>query len=436
MILWDIIEEHLDEAAFLWSQWERALVSPAYTLREVMQGVEERLRANLDGLVQGGPQVADQLLLPALDEEDPHRVCAATLGLLSDGTPNHVDEIIKRMVAGQAAQRTRLARVLTLCRSEALTARLLGLLRADVPAPVLVEVLDILGTWQVDAGASLEPLLRSEQPELRASALWAAARMQRKLERNILRRALEVPEPGVQQVALKAGLLHGHREAWEACEKLVMAPTPPDRELLLLASVGTHPKQLPKLLDMLGTPTRRANAIWALGFSGQLSAAEACVDCMHDEQVARLAGEAFCAITGLVLEGDFVGDAPEEEQDEPIPLDEEDLDASLLPKPEEALALPEPDRVKDWWKQARARFTPGIRYLSGRPLDARTLQEMLVQAPMRRRPGLALELAIRSHGEYLLQTQGFTREQWEHLTRLRLQGIPHLTRPFSDWMTL
>ena len=92
--LWDIVEEHLDEAEFLWEQWEHALLAPNYTLDELADGPEARLLAHLDGLVVGGPEVARRLLIPTLDEDvEPTRVRAAALALLllqnATGAFNH-----------------------------------------------------------------------------------------------------------------------------------------------------------------------------------------------------------------------------------------------------------------------------------------------------------------------------------------------------------
>ncbi|WP_254627626.1 hypothetical protein [Myxococcus sp. CA040A] len=49
MVLVDVWEEHLDEEAFRWTQWERALVAPDFTLEETAKR-EERLLAHLDAL--------------------------------------------------------------------------------------------------------------------------------------------------------------------------------------------------------------------------------------------------------------------------------------------------------------------------------------------------------------------------------------------------
>ena len=58
---WDIVEEHLDEAEFLWAMWEHSLLSPKYTLDTVARGaplvlleamkMELRLTAPQDGQV-------------------------------------------------------------------------------------------------------------------------------------------------------------------------------------------------------------------------------------------------------------------------------------------------------------------------------------------------------------------------------------------------
>jgi hypothetical protein len=64
-VRWDIMTEHLDEAAFLWTQWEHALVSPRYALADVADGPEE--------------------LIPALAHDEPEYRFAAAGALLASG---------------------------------------------------------------------------------------------------------------------------------------------------------------------------------------------------------------------------------------------------------------------------------------------------------------------------------------------------------------
>jgi hypothetical protein len=75
-VLWDVFQEHLDEAAWLWGEREASLDSPVYSIAEVAGSLEERVLAHLDGLVLGGKPVADKLLLPALAGDEPEHVPA------------------------------------------------------------------------------------------------------------------------------------------------------------------------------------------------------------------------------------------------------------------------------------------------------------------------------------------------------------------------
>ncbi|MFP2933139.1 hypothetical protein ACLESO_49930, partial [Pyxidicoccus sp. 3LG] len=72
-ILWDIVEEHFQEAAFLWRQRERALRAPDQSLADIAEGDEPRLVAHLEGLLLAGPRAAERLLGPALREGTPRR---------------------------------------------------------------------------------------------------------------------------------------------------------------------------------------------------------------------------------------------------------------------------------------------------------------------------------------------------------------------------
>src|SRR6186713_3314527 len=92
-ILWDIYEEHLDEAAFLLTQWEDAMKSAVYALPDVIVGPEERLAAHLDALVVGGKPVAEKLLFPALEGDDAGKIFAASWALLHAEDADHLPRL-------------------------------------------------------------------------------------------------------------------------------------------------------------------------------------------------------------------------------------------------------------------------------------------------------------------------------------------------------
>jgi len=82
----DVIEEHLEEAASLVSDWLHSSRSPRWHLGLLQRLVEKRLVAHVCGLEVAGKALADGVLWPTLapeSEAEAPRVTAAALALLS-----------------------------------------------------------------------------------------------------------------------------------------------------------------------------------------------------------------------------------------------------------------------------------------------------------------------------------------------------------------
>jgi hypothetical protein len=60
-VLWDVVDEHLEEADFLFRQWTLALDSPLYTLESLARGIEARMLAHVDALEINDPALLDCL---------------------------------------------------------------------------------------------------------------------------------------------------------------------------------------------------------------------------------------------------------------------------------------------------------------------------------------------------------------------------------------
>lgn len=402
---WSIPEEHLSEATFLWGRVGSARFSPEYTLERAAD-LEYRLQAHLDGLVVGGQPVAERLLKPALEEEDSFLVSASAAALLEQDA--YVEPVLVLVLDGSELQQSAIRGVLEFSRREELTARL----------------------------SALRGGLALEEPEALATALRVGPGALARVERSAVLRALGSPVPRLRDAALKLGSILGLRQAWVACQRLAVDAETTSPETMELLTIGGDDADVEALLKLASEPNLRASAIWALGFSGRVAIAEAALAWMRDEDgtVARLAGEAFSAITGLTLEGPYVRQA-EPEAEEPVPFEDEDLDADLGPRPEQDLPLPEPTTVEEWWKTARRGFERNRRYLHGRLFDAQVLLEALAQAPMRRRHLLSLELAIRSRGQHWLETHAPIPHQYAWLARERSLPESLLRLPFKQLLT-
>lgn len=402
--LMEVLEEHLDEAEFLWSLWERSILSPVFDLDETSIE-EERLRAHLDALMLARAVASDELLLPALEMDEGTRLSAAAFALLEATRTSGVQRVLERLKEGSQEQRAALGRALELSESPV---ELLLPLSGEAEPELQVKVLEVLGFHARVTPELVTRFLRHEDSRVKAAALRGASGLPGAVRREELVGALSSDDPALRNAAIKVGLSWGLRAAWQACLQAIEAGGEGCREPMVLLAMGGDERDIEPLIGLLARPRMRHHALWALGFSGQVRAAEACFQWMSDAPVAPLAAEAFCAITGLTLDDRHRALDDEEPVEEPIPLEQEDLDADLLPKPEDELPGLNPEAAAGWWHAHRARFNRGARYLRGRPLDGSVLLDSLLLEPMRRRHVLADELTIRSRGMYRVQTRTWT----------------------------
>ena len=413
MVLLGVLEEYLDEAAFRWVQWERALVAPDFTLAETAER-EERLLAYLEGLEDA--DALDSVVRPAFDSEEAPRIAAAAHALLALG---EVDEVLVRLRGAEAPARAAMLRALEVSEAPGLGARLLEALKLQDEA-LQAGVLEVLSFRQEAPAEVLARFFTHDEPRARVAALRGALPLPEDMARRHLPALLDSAHPGIHAAALEAGLASGARLAWEACRKAVQLPGAPARDARVLLALGGDEAEASLLVDALKSAELRADALWALGFCGRVAAMEACMKYLEVPQVARLAAEAFSAMTGLRMEGTYAlppGERPEGAP--PPPEEQESLDADLVPGPEEELPWPHVAAVKDWWAQNQTRFANGTRYLLGQPFSGPVLLEALESCPMRRRHVLARELAIRTRGQHVIPTRAFTHRQREALTQAR-----------------
>ncbi len=428
-----MLEDHLDAAASLARAWERALVSPRYTIGEIAAGPEERLLGDLEGLALGDASAVEELMLPALESGEPNRAFAAAVALLEGGGESCA-ELVKRL--GNAKGAAPLKRAMGLTTSSQVNVLLRDVAaHAGDPAQV-ASALEILAFRQARLGPELRDLLLANDAGVRAAALRVA--------RGpapagvpvgaLVSKALSAAEPEVRAAAMELGMIHGSRLAWSVAQKAVEAAEPGAGEALLVLAASGEPGDVSRLAELASVDAHRTKALFALGFTGSSTGAEVCLGAMQDPKAAKVAGEAFSAITGLKIEGEYVRAEERNRRREPIPFEDEDLDANLVPGPEDELPMPDMEKVKRWWGANRSRFQATTRYLDGEPLDAAALLRGFESGSARRRPGLALELAIRTRGEWNVETR-----HWAHVQIAKQSAAavkPPVMLPFGRLLTV
>jgi uncharacterized protein (TIGR02270 family) len=410
-IPWDIYEEHLNEAAWLWGEWEQSLDSAVYALGDVVIGPEDRLLAHLDGLVLGGQPVAQKLLIPALAGDDLGGIAAAAWALVQAEDADHQDTVIQSLASAEPPVQAAIGRALYLS-PRADISRLVPLWNTGAPL-VRAIVFDIFGPRESGwVREHIEPALCSGQPPLVAAALRAVRNSRDRQFLNHMEFALQSEDADVRLEAMRTGLAMGVKAAWGVCRTFAGALGNLCRFPLGLLATSPDPNDRTFVRGKVVDPEASQHALWALGFTGDVESVEILLQAISDEKNAKIAGEALSAITGIVIAGSLAKpgetqgpDVEEVESDDPPP----DV------RSEDSLPQPQVEAVKKWWGKACAGIHPGTRYIHGQPRNAETLHTVLTTGATWRREIFAIELGILVKDPPKVDLKGWARDQLKQL---------------------
>lgn len=415
-ILWDVVEEHLDEAEFLAEVWHVNLDSPAYLRDEFERGPQERLMAHVDGLVVGGDEVRTELLEATLADEDTEqwRAAAAALALLETSSSQVSAQLFGGLDERPEEVREGIVAALAMSSRADIDVRITDALKKEGEVVHRTALATIGGKRGVNPGNLVDDLLQSGDAAAKASAVSMLAFGDRRYL-NWVEHCLADPDPALQWSAIRSGLIMGSGPAWQTVGKLGLAAEPDPDAMVLLATLADARITERMCARLTEEEEHRAAIVHALGYSGRRSAMEACLGLLGDEAVGPLAGEAFASMTGLPLDDDAYWDDVEEEDDDDVEnedldaeLEEDDEDEDLEVKPEDELRIPKPDAIAAWWSETQSRFNAKMRYIAGRPADQAAIAHALAVLPLRRHHAFVFELLVRSKGQTNVRSRALT----------------------------
>jgi uncharacterized protein (TIGR02270 family) len=209
---------------------------------------------------------------------------------------------------------------------------------------------------------------------------------------------LKAEDPAVRLAAMETGIRHRIPNAWREALSALRDKRGILASLMPMVAMLGQESEHQMLFSLLGEPALQRAALWSLGTIGTLEAGHYCIAALKHPKLSRMAAEAYCAITGADLARDRLS-MPE--PDEPTPSFEADnLDANLVPTPEEQWPLPSPDALRRHWNEQQSRFHRGVRYVRGQPTSLEVLMRAMESAPMLRRSDYAFELYVGTEGKY------------------------------------
>ena len=403
---WDLVEQSLEEGAFLWKRWESDLSSLTRNLAATWTWSEERLHGALDGV-----RVAEERIV----EVSAVALCGRDLS---------AQTVAAHLLASASAAgaRTALAAAVRDARGASLQAMARGIETAALDgsfAPVSRALAEsgpehsaalcrIKAFRRVAPGREALEALHCTLAPAQAQTLEALGRAgETAMVKRYVPQGLNSSAPTVRQAAIVAGIRHGHAPAWRLAVQLIEQRHPDCAPLLAgVAALGSSEEQA-LVIAALRSPTLQTAALSALAYIGTPEAVQIVLAGMREPRLARAAGEAYCAITGAELARDQLALPEPAEAVSPPPLTSDPPDADLVPRGADLWPLPDPAAVQRHWQRSKGRFAAGVRHWRGQAVTLEVLLSALERGPMLHRDDLALELTVRTGRQYDLEPRAF-----------------------------
>lgn len=354
--MFDILEEHVEEAAFLWGQRQAALMSPSFDA-PALRRLEARIAAHTDALVLAGPAVRPILEQKLAGERD--EALAAAHALLLSGESRDARAVLAalREAEGPALDGLRLA--LCLAPVDAIAPAVQELLRT-APAPAAAAAAEALAFH--DAGgvssADVARFVGHEDAAVREAGWRTGTWLGTAAEPSLYAAALRDDTPAVRSAALHAAAWCRVPGALQVVRKAATQPGPEAFALLHLLSVLGTTEDWPVIRQLGGSEVLGPARFQLLAAYGRPESAEDMIAAMSsdDPAVAAAAGSAFMRMTGLDVEA---GRATVPAQDET-----DDVEAEFL----DEVPVPDPELARQLWKDLQPAVANAARLCHG--LDA------------------------------------------------------------------
>jgi uncharacterized protein (TIGR02270 family) len=389
----DVVDEHAEEAAFLWLLRARAVHAPHYTLDE-LAALDARIEAHLDGLRLAGGHGWRVASAAATAHREAGEVFTAALLACEGGDASQIEGLME-IVADASEAGAGLASALAWAPREPAVSSV-GRLLASPSATVRSAGIVAAAAHGQDPGFVLREAFSSDSRLLRRRAFDAAARLGRRDLLPGLIEGTKDADPTCRFHATRAAVLLGETAGVRALRAMA-DQAGPLREAaaavafrrLDLAEAGIWHRSLAK------DPRGARAAIAGAAAMGDPALLPWLIERMLEPAVARLAGEAFTTLTGVDLEAAAL-DRQRPAGFEPGPT-EDAADDDVSMDPDDGLAWPDAARVARWWEAHESDFQRGTRHLCGQVITEATLREVLRAGRQRQRGAAALELVLAGH---------------------------------------
>lgn len=421
MVNRDIVEQHIEEASFLWLQHMNAVSRPDYSLHDITE-LDEYIDANLEGVYLGN-ETAWEICESLLKEDIEYLFSATVLAFRRD------NKAWKKIALKTLNSENENAFI-----------HALGWLDYPIVKPFVTELLNdkrpfyqyigisVCGLHRQIPDIDLRELLKINIPLLKNRVIRLIGELKcHDLRKDLHDYLMHEKEEYQYWAAWSLALLGERTSTIPILRKFVDKKSDYQLPALQILLRISDERLQNEIINQLIVNNELKLAVMGTGITGHSKYIPWLIEIMEQSELARLAGEAFSLITGVDINyQDLVLESYNDDETDPSPysdnnedkLDErffnDDDEEDDLDEYEQDLEVPDPKLIKEWWQQYRPHFNERSRYLAGSIIAESNLFGVLQNGLQRQRIAAALELAL-LHPNYIfweMQVKGSYQQQY------------------------
>ena len=343
-LLPDLLEEHLEELAFLWDLRQNILRSRQHQVRHLRQ-FEDRIEAHTQGLLLAGAGLP-AAVEPALSSADSSEAFAAAYSLLRNPDPPFDETVMAVFSTAKPAAFKGITEALAHAAPRRVLEKMLPVMKSDGGA-LGVAAAEIFAFHQLGDGREygLSRFIEHDDAAVRAAGWRVAGLLAFPMDSKMYARGLRDDDPNVRRESMYAAAWSKQLGILTYCRQAVRKPAPHQIEVMrLLAILGTL-EDLPLILACGGNVELGPVRFAILASYGHPSVVGLILDALSDKDpvTAVAAAEAFTTMTGADIRSQETAE---------VPLDSADsADDEFAAEFTAPVVLPDVGRAVAHWKQ-------------------------------------------------------------------------------------
>jgi len=257
--------------------------------------------------------------------------------------------------------------------------------------------------------------LNSTNIMLYRRAIFAVAELGNKKLLALIKPAMSHEDESIRFAATWTLTRFGNADAMEKLKTFLSHPLYGERAIQFVVMQKDFDNTVALLRELYKDEKTKRLSIFGMGLLGNPKSISSLIKVMEDEDLARVAGEAFSFITGIDLDYENLDrDAPEGFESGP---NDNPKDENVDMDPDEDLPWPNPELIQQWWRENQTSFDFNKKYILGKEISLQQLKNVLVHGTQKQRTFAALCIAVHQQDQPIFNVYSPAKRQ------LKLLGV-------------